>query len=100
MSLWGICGPAALGIMTKQVEVTEQGRLQGALGVWAASQVDWPGAVHKQFTFAYFVDGDHNFKVPGAAFMLASFLCIAAAIIAWGVAKPIFPRAQVDPMVC
>src|SRR5262249_50389366 len=35
-ALWGLAGPAAQGLMSRQVEASEQGRLQGALASLAA----------------------------------------------------------------
>lgn len=88
MSLWGVCGPAALGIMTKHVANTEYGRLQGAISALSGvTGLIGPGLF--TFTFAFSIHSGHSIQLPGAPFFLAGTLCIAAAFFAWKVAAPI-----------
>ena len=82
MSLWGIAGPALQGLMTRRVGVDEQGQLQGANNsVMGISNLVGPTL----FTgiFAYSIGGGRDWHLPGAAFLVAALLLVAAAAVAW-----------------
>jgi DHA1 family tetracycline resistance protein-like MFS transporter len=69
--------PSAQALMTKHVSVSEQGQLQGA----NASLMSLSGILGPLLftqTFAATLD-----RMPGAAFMLAGLLLLAAMAVAW-----------------
>lgn len=77
MALWGFIGPAAQGLMTRLVPPTEQGQLQGAssslMGV--ASLV---GPALFTGTFALGIDAARGAPLPGAPYLVAALLLVAA----------------------
>ncbi|BFU96403.1 MAG: Tetracycline efflux transporter [Nitrospira sp.] len=82
MAFWGLAGPAMQSLMTRRVGHTEQGRLQGAI----ASLIGIAGLVGPGLftqTFAYFINPDTWWHLPGAPFLLASCLLMLAMTIAW-----------------
>lgn len=79
-ALWGITGPTANSLATKQVAPHEQGRLQGALAsVTAFGGIVGPGVFTQ--TFAAFAGPDAPVSLPGAAFLLAAALLAVAAVL-------------------
>lgn len=88
MALWGLSGPAALQIMSRQVSSSEQGQLAGAnTSLASIAGLVAPGLF--TLVFAYFLKG-----LPGAPFLLAGLFLLVAYAIAWWVTKPpIAPRA-------
>ena len=82
MSLWGLYGPSAQGLMTRRVGPTEQGQLQGALsGVAGLTGIIGPGLF--SLTFAAAISPASTGHLPGAPFLLASALLFAGAIIGY-----------------
>jgi MFS transporter, DHA1 family, tetracycline resistance protein len=80
MSLWGLYGPSAQGLMTRRVAADEQGRLQGALSsVSGITGIVGPGLF--AFTFAASIGPWRAWLVPGAAFLLAAALLGTGALI-------------------
>jgi DHA1 family tetracycline resistance protein-like MFS transporter len=81
VALWGLASPAAQGLMTRHIDPTEQGALQGAAGsiMGVATMI---GPALFAATFAYFIGEGARWHVPGAAFMLASLLLAAGAFVA------------------
>jgi MFS transporter, DHA1 family, tetracycline resistance protein len=67
MSMWSLSGPAAQGMMTHRVSESEQGELQGAI-----TMLIGPGLF--SFTFAWFINAQHGWVLPGAPWHLASAL--------------------------
>jgi DHA1 family tetracycline resistance protein-like MFS transporter len=81
MSLWGFAMPSAQAIMTRHVSVSEQGQLQGANASLASlAGIFGPGLFTQ--TFAATLE-----SLPGAAFMLASVMLVAATAIGWRVTR-------------
>ena len=81
LALWGLAGPSLQALMTKQIDPTEQGRLQGALAsMGAIAGVIGPYV----FTHVYAagIDPTRLSNVPGAAFFLAAAVVAAAFVIA------------------
>jgi DHA1 family tetracycline resistance protein-like MFS transporter len=77
--LWGVAGPALQGIMTQQVEPSEQGQLQGALSsLRGLSELIGPGLF--TFTFATFISLPT--PQPGAPFWLAALILGASLVLA------------------
>lgn len=89
LALWGLAGPATQGLMTRLVDPTQQGQLQGAnSSVQSVSQLLGPGLF--TLTFATFIGGGYN--VPGAPFYLATLLMLAALAIGTQVLRAL-PRS-------
>ncbi len=79
MSLWGLSGPTAQSMMTRQISPTEQGQLQGALSSIMAFTGIFAPLVFTS-AFAYFSKTDALFHLPGASFVLAAILVGLAGI--------------------
>jgi DHA1 family tetracycline resistance protein-like MFS transporter len=87
MALWGFATPAAQGLMTRRVSPSEQGRLQGAnSGLMGIAGLIGPGLF--TLTFAQFIGAQRDWHLPGAPFLLAALLLIAAMLIAWRATRP------------
>ena len=87
LMLWGISASAAQAMMSRRVDATEQGELQGALGsLRGIASLAGPGL----FTFVYAasVGPQRTWHMPGAAWFLAALLLIAAMLIAVRVTRP------------
>ncbi len=77
MAFWGLAGPAVQDMMTRRVGGSEQGQLQGANSASRSiAGLVSPGLF--AVLFAWTID-----TLPGAAFLLAGLLLLAAAAIAW-----------------
>ena len=82
MSLWGMAGPAAQGLMTRRVGPGEQGKLQGATGsLRGIAGLIGPGLF--TLSFAHFIRPEGPVHFPGAAFVLASILVMVSTFAAW-----------------
>ena len=82
LSLWGLSWAASQGLMTRHVGVTEQGRLQGLDGsLRGIADLVGPGLF--TLTFAHFIAPDRRSELPGAPFLLAALLQMAAIALAW-----------------
>jgi DHA1 family tetracycline resistance protein-like MFS transporter len=78
MALWGLSGPSAQALMSRRVDASEQGRLQGALTA-LRSLAGLCGPFLFTQAFAASIDGPTD---GGAAFVLAALLLLAAASLA------------------
>ncbi len=86
MALWGIAGPAALGLMSRRVSVSEQGQLQGAnSSLRGVAGLFAPGLF--TITFATFIGARSSWHLPGAPFLLAAALLLMAAVVAHRVTR-------------
>jgi MFS transporter, DHA1 family, tetracycline resistance protein len=84
MALWGLAGPSVQGLMTRLVSPSEQGQLQGAsTALMAISGLIGPGIFVS--IFAYAIKDGTRLDLPGAPWLLAALLLIAAALAAWRV---------------
>jgi MFS transporter, DHA1 family, tetracycline resistance protein len=82
MSLLGLYGPSSQALMTRRVEPSEQGQLQGAvMGLRGLTGLISPGAF--TLTFATALGPLAYLNLPGAPFLLAAMLLVAALIVAW-----------------
>ena len=87
VALWGLAGAASQGLMTRRVGVSEQGQLQGANGsVRGITELIGPGLFTQ--SFAFFIAAGAPLQLPGAPFLLASLLLVAALLVAWRVTRP------------
>jgi DHA1 family tetracycline resistance protein-like MFS transporter len=81
LMLWGISASAAQAMMSRRVDATEQGELQGALGsLRGIASLAGPAL----FTFVYSqsVGRYRDAHLPGAAWFLAAALLFVSAIVA------------------
>jgi DHA1 family tetracycline resistance protein-like MFS transporter len=86
MALWGLAGPASMGLMSRRVSGSEQGALQGANGsIMGIANLIGP-IVFTQ-TFAAAIGSGRLWQLPGAPFLLAALLLVAAAIMGWRVTR-------------
>jgi DHA1 family tetracycline resistance protein-like MFS transporter len=82
MALWGLSGAATQGLMTRRVQPSEQGRLQGANGsLRGIAGLFGPGLF--TLTFSHFIGEKREWHLPGAPFLLAAVLLVAAIFVAW-----------------
>jgi DHA1 family tetracycline resistance protein-like MFS transporter len=82
MSMWGLYGPSAQGMMTRRVGPTEQGKLQGALSsVMGVTGIIGPGIF--SLLFASAIGRYRAWNVPGAPFLLGSLLLFTGAVIGY-----------------
>jgi MFS transporter, DHA1 family, tetracycline resistance protein len=88
MALWGIATPSLQTIMTGLVDVTEQGRLQGALASLTGLASLIGPTVFTQ-TFATVVGTRAGWALPGMPFLLAAGLVFVAMLLAWRNTRPI-----------
>jgi DHA1 family tetracycline resistance protein-like MFS transporter len=87
MSMWSVSGPAAQGMMTHRVSASEQGELQGAISsMRAIAMLIGPGLF--SFTFAWFINAQHGWMLPGAPWYLAAALLFIAMLMAFTVEQP------------
>ncbi|HET8709755.1 MAG TPA: TCR/Tet family MFS transporter [Spongiibacteraceae bacterium] len=86
-TMWGLAGPASMGLMTRCVGADQQGRLQGANsslnGIAALI-----GPTIFTHTFAYFIGPSRPLHLPGAPFLLATLLLGIALALSARVAQP------------
>jgi DHA1 family tetracycline resistance protein-like MFS transporter len=89
-ALWGLAGPAAMGMMAARVGGSEQGQLQGANNsLRAISELIGPSVF--TLTFAYFIGGGRQWHAPGAPFILAAALLGSSIMLALSTARAL-PR--------
>lgn len=92
-ALWALAAPATQALITRQVDVDMQGRIQGAL----MSLVSVAGIVAPigfASVFGLFISDRAPVEFPGAPWMLAAVLLAVAVLIAWRYAKPSPPPPQ------
>ncbi len=95
MALWGIATPSLQAIMTRLVEPTEQGRLQGSLAS-LQGMASLIGPTLFTQIFAASVSAHSNWKLlPGTAFLASALLVLLAMVMAWRATQP--PRLVSAP---
>jgi DHA1 family tetracycline resistance protein-like MFS transporter len=88
MALWGLGGAAAMGIMSRLVSHSEQGQLQGANSSLMALAGLF-GPVLFSYVFAQSISGGSSWQLPGAPFLLAGAMLLAATVLAWWATRPV-----------
>jgi MFS transporter, DHA1 family, tetracycline resistance protein len=83
MALWGLAGPALQEMTSRLVSPSEQGQLQGAYSS-SRSITGLVGPALFTGAFAWLLGW-----LPGAPFLLAAALLVAAAGVSWAVTKPL-----------
>ena len=87
MALWGLASPAANGLMSRHVSPSQQGQLQGAnASIQGIANLVAP-VIFAQL-FAYAIGAGRDWNLPGAPFLLAALLLVAAAAVGWQVTRP------------
>ena len=86
LSLWGLFGPAAQGIMSRHVAADEQGQLQGAI-TSLRGITGMIGPVMFTWVFAHFLAPTSGPQIPGAAWWLAAVLTFLSGLAAWRVLR-------------
>ena len=81
-SLWGLSGPPMQGLMTRRVQASEQGQLQGALSS-VRGIAFMIGPLLFTSAFAAFIGPWRPWHIPGAPYLLAALMLMAATLIAW-----------------
>ena len=80
-SLWGLSSVAAQGLMTRRVDASSQGQLQGATAsLRGIGGMIAPGLF--TLTFAHFIGADAARYIPGAVLSAAALLVASMAIAA------------------
>ena len=82
MALWGFATPAIQALMTRRVEPTEQGQLQGAISSLTALAGLVGPAIFTQ-VFAAAIAPGARMHFPGAPFIAAAAMLVLAAAIGW-----------------
>src|SRR5580692_3015739 len=95
MALWGVATPSLQTIMTRSVDPTEQGRLQGALASLVGLGSLIGPTVFTQ-TFATFISTRADLRLPGAPFLLSAVLVFAAMLLAWRTTHPLAVAAATE----
>ncbi len=88
MALWGLAGAASMGIMSRHVGGSEQGQLQGANSSLMALAGIF-GPLLFSYVFAHSIATDAAWQLPGAPFLLASAMLLAATVLAWWATRPV-----------
>ena len=81
ISIWNISFPAAQGMMTHRVSEREQGELQGAIQSLRSIAFIIGPFLFAQ-TFAWFIDPQRSFSIPGAPYYLAAAMLFVAMLLA------------------
>jgi len=90
--LWGLSGPPMQGLMTRHVNASEQGQLQGALSSLRGIAFMIGPLVFTNI-FAAFIGPARDWHLPGAPYLLAGLMLTAATIAAW---RATTPRSDVE----
>jgi len=85
LAIWGLAGPAFQALMSRRVEPSAQGRLQGALGSMAGVTGMIGPLIFTQI-FAFGISSS-RFHVPGAPYLLAAASLSASLVFAVVVAR-------------
>ncbi len=85
--LWMLASASAQAIMTRRVSPTEQGELQGAIGMLRSFGA-LIGPSLFAGVFAYSVSANHSWKSPSAAWFIGALLLTVAMLLSWWVTTP------------
>lgn len=92
LALAGLGGPTTQSIITRQVDPTEQGRLQGAISSLSSLATIFGPFVFSQ-TFAFFIGTSAPVHLPGAAFVLSASLLVLGLVLGWRATAGLHPLA-------
>lgn len=82
----GLVQPTIQGLISRQVDETEQGRVQGAI-TSLTSLVGVVGPILATAVFAYFNGGGAPVRVPGAAFLMGAAFSVLGTGLVWAVLR-------------
>jgi MFS transporter, DHA1 family, tetracycline resistance protein len=86
-AIGGVAGPAIQSLVTGTVSDTEQGKVQGALtSLMSLTNVLAP-MLFSTFLFSYFISDAAPMHLPGAPFLIGSFMIAISVFVAIGVFK-------------
>jgi MFS transporter, DHA1 family, tetracycline resistance protein len=86
IGLWGVAGPAMQSLMSQRVDVSSQGKLQGAINSLRAL-TGMVGPVVFTQVFSAAISPETRLHLPGAPYYLAAILLIAAMAVAVAVTR-------------
>jgi len=86
-ALWGIAAPAAQALITRQVGVDAQGRVQGSL-MSLVSLAGVAGPAIYAGSFGWFVSDAAPVHWPGVPYFIAAFVLAVGVGIGWRYARP------------
>ncbi len=86
MAMWGVSSPATQSMITKHVAEDEQGRMQGALSS-LTSLTGIVGPLLYTSVFRLFIGDAAPVHAPGAPFLVAALLVVAAWLMAYRFAR-------------
>jgi len=86
-AMWGLSSPPMQGMMTRRVSPSEQGQLQGALSSLRGVAF-MIGPILFTSVFASFIGANREWHLPGAPYLLAAMLLVAAMYVAWRATRP------------
>jgi MFS transporter, DHA1 family, tetracycline resistance protein len=87
IALWGIAAPAMQSLMSRHVDPSSQGKLQGAINSLRAI-TGMAGPVLFTQIFAVAISPRYSFHLPGAPYYLAALLLGASLLLAVYVTRP------------
>jgi MFS transporter, DHA1 family, tetracycline resistance protein len=87
IALWGIAAPAIQSLMSRRVDPSSQGKLQGAINSLRAI-TGMAGPVLFTQVFAYAISPRMNFHIPGAPYDVAAVLLLSSLLLAAYVTQP------------
>jgi DHA1 family tetracycline resistance protein-like MFS transporter len=97
MALWGIATPSLQSLMTRLVEPTEQGRLQGALAsLTGLASLIGPTLFTQVFAAFISAPADSSRVLPGAPFLMSALIVIVAMLMVWHTTRSLAPAAVTD----
>src|SRR5260221_263293 len=86
IALWGVAGPAMQSLMSKRVDATSQGKLQGAINSLRAL-TGMAGPLLFTQVFSSAISPGAKVYLPGAAYYLAALILVVALVVAVAVAS-------------
>jgi DHA1 family tetracycline resistance protein-like MFS transporter len=94
-ALWGFSGASCQSLMTRRVDPSEQGRLQGAISA-LRGLADMMGPGLFTASFALGIGASPTWELPQAPYLLATLISALSIVVAWIVARPAPHAAEVD----
>lgn len=95
-ALWWVDGAAMQALLTRRVDESSQGELQGALAA-VQSIASFIAPPLFALTYAHFIEPGRAVPIPGAAFYLAGALMFASMLLAWQVTREPTARSATSP---
>jgi len=87
IALWGIAAPATQSLMSRHVDPSSQGKLQGAINSLRAI-TGMAGPILFTQVFALAISPGGGFHLPGAPYFLAAVLLFSSLMMAANVTRP------------